>query len=558
MAAVPQDDLPDDLAGQSVPMDDLPVDQIEHYKRTMPQAFARQATGQDRLPPPVQLGAASMPQAMRDVGSETAGPAEKIALGGLAAGQRVAHGLGLNYPAQLAGYEGDLGLTAEAVKGAGPWAKGAEMITEGGMVAMPSRAVATGVASAFPKTLGRLTRTKPGMAAVEGGTAGAILSPEDRLRGAEFGAGFGGLFQQVGSRLGRGIAEPIPQTPMAQSMRKSGIPVSLGQGANRNTWRGAITSAAERALARVPGLGVQASRRRAEPYNEWRRQAMQRGTPKPENIKAGMNPEEQLAQASEDLNKAYRGAVAGKTTSGADSELLTEIIGVTGSPQSMLTKAERKQVEDFVMENLVNRIKPGDPAQLVMDAQSILRSKGRQWMKSLNPAQKEQGQMLNRIADASYDLIDRTVPGAGDVLRSLKAPRARYGILEKAYERTGGAGEFTPGKLRMAARGQHPEMRNLGRRGEEVLGNLDPHAQRQLTPGQLVTGAVAGGLGYTAWPLVAAIAAAATAAGTKTGQKLLSGNTSPQRILSALLRRKPMTSGAAGGVVGSQFADEEQ
>lgn len=539
--------------------DNVTPDQVLQYaKKNMPQAFARQATGQDRLPPPVQLGQAGMPQAMRDVGSETAGPAEKIQLGALAAGQRVAHGLGLNYPAKLAGYEGDLGLTEEAVKGAGPWAKGAQLLTEGGMVAMPSRAVATGVASAFPKTLGRLTRTKPGMAAVEGGTAGAMLSPEDRLTGAGFGAGAGLGLQQVGSRLGRTIAEPIPQTPMARNMRREGIPVTAGQGADMRTMRGAGMGAAEESISRVPVLGSQFQRRRVEALDEWRRRAMQRGTPKPENIKAGMNPEEQLAQAAEDLNKGYRGAVAGKTTSGADSELLTEIIGVTGSPQSMLTKAERKQVEDYVMENLVNRIKPGDPAQLVMDAQSILRSKGRQWMKSGNPAQREQGQMLNRIADASYDLIDRTVPGSGDVLRALKAPRARYGILEKAYERTGGAGEFTPGKLRMAARGQHPEMRNLGRRGEEVLGNKDPGATRQLTLMQLLAGGVGIGSGYFAPPVLAGALASLLASGTKTGQRVLSGNTKAQRTLSALLRRKPMTSGAAGGVVGSQFADEEQ
>jgi hypothetical protein len=185
------------------------------------------------------------------------------------------------------------------------------------------------------------------------------------------------------------------------------------------------------------------------------------------------------------------------------------------------------------VENLLNKVKPGMSAQELFDIQSKIRVKGRE---AKDPDLRR---LYNAAADNVYDSLERQFAGVGDVLYGVKPTRAKYGLVDKAIDRSPGGGDFKPSTLRSVTNKKSPELNTSARRAEVAFGNKDANIAKTLGWASLLEQSPAA---------VAVPTAAALILGRRGVSNTLAGRTDLQRRLAAeLARGKPMTSGALAG-----------
>ena len=566
----------------------------------------------------VAAGATKTRQEAGRMASEGMGFGEKMLVGAGAGMQNVLESVGAG---RLGRYLGGDVSTAEGKdyrKGLGVAGTIGELGAEVATTMLPA-AKAAQLASRGLRMAGR-TLTPLGTAGIEGATAGALTSPEDQGTGAVAG-GFGGMVgQKVLGKLAERFAKPVPQSEGAELLRRQGVRVSAGQGADVSSLAGRTGQAVEESLASLPLLGLPLARKRAAGAEDFRKRVLEKALPPGGSIPAGTT-DEAVKGIRAQFSDMYETALKGKKIS-VDEPYEAFVTKAINDPARYMTQHQRDYVESLVGKHIfeqqrnpvtaarqaaaaaevgrpnllpqaraaaalpgggpgtavgrpraelgpvqqpgriplkdvddvtapLGREAPFIDANTLFKGQSELRTLARKFANTGKPSEAELAKVLREIADETNQLIGRQHEGAGTMIQKLRYPFARFSAVEKAAEKAGGAGNFTPTQLRKAAKGASDELRDFAKQAEQFV-------QKGEGSGKIswpAVGALAGGYFMGGPAGIGATTAAISALGTKTGQRVMRGDTAAQRLLAARLRSELPVSSIIGGDVGANIAE---
>lgn len=374
-----------------------------------------------------------------------------------------------------------------------------------------------------------------GMGALQGAAAGgAQFTPNgtgaERLTNMAVGAAAGGAVPVLGQALRKTLSGMKPATQAAAEFVKRGIPLTAGQ------MGGGITRAAEKFAENVPFVGPAIQARQREALSAWNRSLLQQIDA---SVKQG--GKEGFEQAGKTLSAAYK-QVWKDTIPFNRAGLRDAWDQLSGE----ISKELPKEQADEVVKNLLGQFKhirsgargaegtQGSALELVDDALRDL-------AKRANKA--GDGALAGAYTQARTAFRSQLDPVTDQALKHTDALYMQLSVLRNAAKRSGWE-TFTPAQLLMASKRRASdaavaEMRapfqQEALKAADVLGSPRSGAEAALERGvSQVLGRTAGAaaLGGGA---IADLGTTATLTGlgrlayTKAGQRLLAGQTGPQR-----------------------------
>lgn len=213
-----------------------------------------------------------------EMAAEGMGRGEKALAGAGAGFREMGEAVGVNALLRKIGADIDRPREqADYEKGLGGWGTAGKLGAEIATTALPA-AKAASLAGRGLAVAGR-TLTPMGTAAIEGMAAGAMTSPEDQLKGAVTGGAGGAVGQKVLSKVIGAPARGVPQSVAAERLRKQGVELTAGQGADVSTLGGRSYQAIEEGLESFPVLGQKLARQREAAGKTFRERAMEKVLP---------------------------------------------------------------------------------------------------------------------------------------------------------------------------------------------------------------------------------------------------------------------------------------
>src|SRR3990172_1890440 len=567
-------------------------------------AAVRKHTQEQRVQAVMAPGAeeARRKQAIKETGAEMSLP--QRALAGSGAGFRTIAKAVL--PQALEKRLGIEESVDETMEGLGTAGKVARFGTEVGATMLPA-AKAAQLAGRGLGLAGRAL-TPVGAAAIEGMTAGALTSPEDQGKGVVAGGLGGAAGQRILSAILGRAGKPVPQLPGAERARREGIEVSAGQGADPSTLAGRTWGALEEGFAGIPVLGQALARRRGRGQETWREKAIEKALPEGGPVPKGAEgtTEEAIEGVRKQFTNLYEDALRGKKIS-IDEPFEEFVTKAINDPARYMTQAQREYVESLLQKHVYSQVRNPPPAAgtVLPQATATARAlppppagtavgpvraevgpraappirdiageampaaagapfiegprlfKGQSELLQLahklrggRPSEEETGKLMGDIADEVYRMIGRQDKPAGAMIEKLREPYSKFSAVERAGEKAGGGGAFTPRQLRQTAKAQ-PELQEFAKLGEQFV-------QRAQPPGRgtwPAYAALAGGYMLGGPAATAAGAAMIPVLGTKLAQRALRGDYAAQKALIKLLRKQPTLGAVPGGVAGANISE---
>lgn len=379
----------------------------------------------------------------------------------------------------------------------------------------------------------RLARTGRVAGLAAEGAVGGELTAGNAGEGAAWNLGIAG---------GLGAAKRLAQgskniTPEARRLTDAGVDLTPGQ----MNPRGAVAQL-EQGAERLPVVGayVQDARRKLVPSATRKLFEKELGTAVPAD--AGFD--DMLRSTNTKLSGMYDNvrAQAGDVKVGGGNQLQQEWSQAVNSP-SLLVSPEARQASGRWLAGQLDALKArgnGVSAEDLLEIRSRIRTEVRKAHKSGQGAALERAEVLELAEDAITTQVNNALPPqAQKLLQETDALYAKYKPLEQAGFQSAAraGGEPTVGQLVGALKQQAGQSRWAGRgggRNQQFLEDVRDAAETTLRPtGASLPATAASGL---LLPL--------TSLGmTKTGKKLYSGRTAPQRGAQKAIKAAQQTPG---------------
>jgi hypothetical protein len=455
------------------------------------------ATSKDgRKPKPFKVGAEGLPDAVRAVAGDF-NPMTQMAVGAKAAWDNAAMRL-----KQLAGGEltPEEDMTVKANRAlhdesgmANLGGIGTEIVATAPLAGQAYGAIKSGAAKILPQWLAKT---------VGAGTIGGaiplatrpVLEGESSAENAKEGA-IGAIAADAAIRGTGRLVQPITQSEPVKRLLSQDIVPTIGQAG------GKLANAVEERLGSVPFVGdvIRHGRRRA--VEDMNRAAIQRAAP-------GVNDigREGLEQAERSLSKGYQDVLS-RVNVKADKSFVPHLEQFADSKTLMLSKAQRREIKNFLRSNVGDNIDNGQiTGEVAKKIDSLLGSKAANLRASSNASEREMGAAF-QDAQAAFRQQMRSGASPEDAakLSELDKGWAQIVRLQRATA-TGKGGVFTPGQLSGAIKIEDKSVRKGGfAKGKAVMQDLSDDAVAVLgdkypdsgTAGRLLLGGGAlGAAGY--------------------------------------------------------------
>src|SRR3990172_6851455 len=508
-------------------------------------AAVRKHTQEQRVQAVMAPGAeeARRKQAIKETGAEMSLP--QRALAGSGAGFRTIAKAVL--PQALEKRLGIEESVDETMEGLGTAGKVARFGTEVGATMLPA-AKAAQLAGRGLGLAGRAL-TPVGAAAIEGMTAGALTSPEDQGKGVVAGGLGGAAGQRILSAILGRAGKPVPQLPGAERARREGIEVRKGA-------EGTTEEAIEGVRKQFTNLYEDALRGKKisidEPFEEF-------------VTKAVNDPSRYMTQAQREYVESLlqkhvysqvrnpppaAGTVLPQATATARALPPPPAGTAVGPVRAEVGPRAAPPIRDIAGEAMPAAAgAPFIEGPRLFKGQSELLQLAHK-LRGGRPSEEETGKLMGDIADEVYRMIGRQDKPAGAMIEKLREPYSKFSAVERAGEKAGGGGAFTPRQLRQTAKAQ-PALQEFAKLGEQFV-------QRAQPPGRgtwPAYAALAGGYMLGGPAATAAGAAMIPVLGTKLAQRALRGDYAAQKALIKLLRKQPTLGAVPGGVAGANISE---
>lgn len=437
--------------------------------------------------------------------------------------------------------------TKELMKDRGILGSAGELASEIAGTAGFGGPVARG-ASMLPKALGFASRSPVTKAAVEGAGAGAVLG-QGEWTDVGTGAAGGAVGQKVIGGLSKVLSQPAKQTPQAEQLRRAGVDVTAGQGSS-----GGLVKSLEEASQYLPGAANPIRQQREQPYKQIRDMVARDVQPplnplkpgSPKSIPHGGSMDEVLVQARDDMGKMYDGVLKDKTFR-PDAELDQVLADIHLSPKYTLADSNRSILARYMTDHLQEGRKAGGWTGEQMSV--IRRNIDTKAAQQTNP---EMAQALRDASDELLAMMSRQDADVGKVYQSLKGPYANLKTAEAAAKDAVNQGEFGVAALARAGESTgNQSMRNLGRLAATALKDDLNKGGTGLRTALGISGlgiGYAGGGAQGAAGTLALPGAMYLGLGTRTGQRVMSGQLKSQKKLAEFLRQNPEFGATTGAV----------
>lgn len=395
-----------------------------------------------------------------------------------------------------------------------------------------------------------------------GATAGASnAEPGDRVNG-----GLRGLLLGAGGSIGgnlatRGLGSMLRgvTSPAVKAVADEGIPLTVGQAVGQSGRVGRVVKGVEDRLSGIPLVGDAVNARRLEGLQKMNVVAFDKALePIGGNI-GGKFGEEAVADAQDQVGKAFQSALAGKAAT-VDHDFIKE---ATPAKMALLNLPRvGNEVADSVDETINAYFNAANGSISGENMQSLLRDLGQiKRANAADPLGHRIGKAIDRVSDSVENLFRRQAPEVMPQYDAAKKAFRRLSTLEDAVLRakngsTDGNALFTTGQLGLADRantvkfgGKHAaaagkgEFHDFQRDAQEVLPNKVPDSG---TAGRLfVPAAAAVALGGAGGYLEGN-----TGKGLTLGALIaLAYSRGGQRALTGAVLKRPAVARAAGSAV---------
>jgi hypothetical protein len=410
--------------------------------------------------------------------------------------------------------------------------------------------------------------------AAAGATEGALSAgPGGRVQGAALGAGLGAVAPWAASRL----ANPIDATEQARLLMSKGVDLTPGQ-MNPRSFTGSI----EEIGSKLPFISNAREAAQQQAVKATIREGAAPGSPLARvNVRDLPDAEQLMEDVVGSYDSAY-GQFKGMPiypkqmrTAGGDIPLRNfpqtqgALSRAAQSGNIAADDASRQAAESF-MQNQLTRLPHTDPTRTMpfeslQDLRSQLRKESRRLAGQATGG--DRSELIRGGADSVSDVFGSQMSKADKAaLDAIDAQYRQAMILDDAMRRAAGReGGFTFSQAMGALK--KPEGAKFGRGGTgEPVSEMVRAGKRVFDEKTPVTGArvmLPLALGAVIGPKAAALGAApfALAATTRTGRKVMGGNTAAQRKLQAALdtlrRKSPgmfdALMGGAAGQAGNEY-----
>lgn len=509
--------------------------------------------------PEVKVGAAGLPDAIRDVAGQT-GPLSKLAIGAAGAVNSAAMRL-----KQLLGRD----LTPQDVQSLDEYKALSDASGEAvaGDVLMSILGTAKLGGNIYSATSGAAARVLPRAAAVLAPTAGAAASgaalttlttpTREGESGAE-NAGIGAAASVAADTLLRGagrVVRPLTQrSGNTQALMDEGIVPTVGQGAGANSFVGRI----EQRLESLPLVGDVIRNARQRPVEELNVAAIRRALPLNEQGRVTASGRESVQRAQEILSTGYDDVLT-RVTARPDLDFYRAVLTARNDPDIALPRELQTRLLDIVREGVTTRTRNGTMSgDLAKRFDSRLGAMARRYAGSNDGDQRAFALALRDVQGAFRDLMERGATGAdADLLRGLNRNYANLLRVERAASYVGAeGGTFNASQLQSAVRALDSSRNHRQfAQGRALMQDLSDPAYAALRDTVRNSGTTDRAL--LAWaashPLQAvglgAAAIPTAALYSRPGQRYMQGDYVWQRLLGSGLRDAARYSGSAGPVV---------
>ena len=405
----------------------------------------------------------------------------------------------------------------------------------------------------------------------------AAYAPEDRGTAAAFGGVGGAAGYGIGrgvSRLAGGLVKPSSQ---AKALQGKGVEdLTIGQAADQGTLGGKMIRRFEESFQNLPIAGRAISKARERANDSFGKIAINRAVPPGGKPLEGPS-REAFESLKNDFDKAY--TVLDDVELPAldvNKYLGKEISDIINDPAKEMSKAARKDIEEFLSEQFYKKFNYKDVGgNQVID--SINGKTFKKFDSDLSSRIRTLMNMQFRNADEagklkSYLEIDKSITNfrnnniSDDIAKQLKETDAAYAnfkTLERASAYIGATeGKFTPAQLKRAVAAVTPKSRYTTKQG--LLQDLTDPADTVLKPTMPDSGTAerAYGLGLGIGAVTNPVPTLGAIAGTTLGasglysrpvQKFLLGGGSKQQAAAEALRRASPYFGLTGAYAGSEL-----
>ena len=406
----------------------------------------------------------------------------------------------------------------------------------------------------------------------------AAYAPEDRGTAAAFGGVGGAAGYGIGrgvSRLAGGLVKPSAQ---AKALQGKGVEdLTIGQAADQGTLGGGMIRRFEESFQNVPIAGRAISKARERANDSFGKVAINRAVPPGGKPLEGPS-REAFKSLKNDFDNAYK-VLDDVELPALDLNryLNKEVSDIINDPAKEMSKAARKDIEEFLSEQFYKKFSNKDFNGNAKPFESINGKTFKKFDSDLSSRIRTLMNMQFRNADEagklkSYLEIDKSITNfrnnniSDDIAKQLKETDAAYAnfkTLERASAYIGATeGKFTPAQLKKAVAAVTPKSKYTTKQG--LLQDLTDPADTVLKPTMPDSGTAerAYGLGLGIGAVTNPVPTLGAIAGTTLGasglysrpvQKFLLGGGSKQQAAAEALRRASPYFGLTGAYAGSEL-----
>ncbi|MEW9570534.1 hypothetical protein ABQJ54_02080 [Rhodanobacter sp. Si-c] len=414
-----------------------------------------------------------------------------------------------------------------------------------------------------------------GVRALAGGASGGAqgyaapyTSQGEHIANTLVGAGLGAAIPGAGAAAGklvRGVA-----TPEAKQLLQAGVRLTPGQ------MLGGAAKRVEDGLASVPGVSSAIHRGQQRALDDFNLATVQKalapiGVKLGKGVSAGYDAIESGRNAISDAYSNVLGQMRGKV----DSKFTNGIASTLNQHLNTLPQHLSNRLVQIVDEDVMQKLGRGASVggDTIKKVISNLGNESRTALKSQDPAYRQLGEALQEVQSNVTNMLKRNNPAhLSKELSSVDAAHARMLRVERAASVVGAdEGKFTPAQLRNAVRAEDSSYKHRAfSQGNALMQNWADAAKSSLpqkvansgTTDRLLLAdlATGGALGVAHLPGTLSAAAAAHAAYSPAGQRLMQAALAPRpnpvtNFLSQLAQNR-MLNAPTNALVGRAFAPQ--
>lgn len=408
---------------------------------------------------------------------------------------------------------------------------GAAIMTPGGILKLASKVPS--LAKVAQKTMQTTTPITRGMAGGALYGAGAAETVSDVPASVALGAGLG----YAGARYAPAITES------AKELIKRGIPLSVGQRL------GGTIGALEEGISKIPFGAEMIGPTRLKALEQFATAAYNEAlSPLGQKVSRGADPRQAAIEAQEIFKKSYNEALEGVNidfSGRVGTDFIEDIQKVIEPYKIKLTKPQREQLEEFITEQVFNRI-PKDQltGDAVKEIQTALGDIASDFMGSQDAYQKLLGRAVRDVDAEIMEIVAKYYPAKAELLRKTNEAYSMYYPVRAAATAMGVKENiFTPARLLSSIQREEKKAGAAGlsrlERGEGRIQRFAETAAETIgakvpESAPLRTAATIAGLGGGAVfvdPIMTVLGMGlGKAAYTRPGQIAIGGGTMPSRV----------------------------